>query len=85
MERIYDDPRGRPKEADSRARTSKFLCLIADGMNAEKAAREARIGPWRALKIVTESDFTDVVRAIRDGDVELAAVVVAPEPDTLAA
>lgn len=65
VERIYDDPRGRPSADESRLRTQRFLCLIADGMDAEQAAREAKIGPWRALRIVTESDFREIVQAIR--------------------
>jgi len=49
------------------AQASRFLCLIAEGHDAKTAAKTAGLNPWRALDIVTESSFTDIVQAIREG------------------
>jgi hypothetical protein len=57
---------------------------MAEGMSAEQAAKAAKIGPWRALRIVTESDFLEIVQAIKAGAGPVA-VEVAESPDTLAA
>lgn len=70
---------GRPTANDAAHRKARFLTLIADGADAEQAARKANLSPWRALKIVTECDFNDVVRAIREGAGPVVAVV---EPET---
>lgn len=67
--------RGRPNAPETRARTGRFLCLIAEGMDAEQAARAAKIGPWRALRIVTETDFREIVEAIRAGAGPVTAIV----------
>lgn len=69
---------GRPTASDSRARKAHFLCLIADGKDAVQARKLSGIDPDRALRIVTESDYLDVVRAIRDTGGFVAAVVEAP-------
>jgi hypothetical protein len=57
---------GRPRAADSRARHARFLELVAAGRTPYDAAREARIDPWRALRLVCEHDLVGVVRALRE-------------------
>lgn len=84
VDKIWNAKAGRPSTDETRARTSQFLCLMADGLTAEQAAREARIGPWRALRIVTETDFLGIVQAIRDGAGPVA-VQVAERPGSIAA
>lgn len=69
---------GRPRGDEARARKAHFLCLIADGRDAVEARKESGIDPDRALRIVTESDYLDVVRAIREGAGFVAAIVEAP-------
>jgi len=61
------DQRGRPTAVQVQAQASRFLCLIAEGHDAKTAAKTAGLNPWRALDIVTESSFTDIVQAIREG------------------
>lgn len=56
---------GRPHPHDTKARTATFLRLLADGTPPEQAARDAKISPWRALRIVTAPDFPDLVQALR--------------------
>lgn len=58
---------GRPSRDESERRTARFLCAVADGKDAVEAAKAAHLSPWKALRIVTESDFRDVVQAIRMG------------------
>jgi hypothetical protein len=67
--------KGRPRTDEAAARKARFLCAIADGSDAVQAAKDARLDPWRALRIVTECDYLDVVRAIRDGAGPVVAVV----------
>lgn len=71
----------RPNGIESARRKARFLTLIAEGSDAEHAAREAGLSPWRALRIVTEADFLDIVRAIRAGCGPVA-VQVEPASDT---
>jgi hypothetical protein len=75
----------RPESRDAKARTSAFLCAIADGRDAVTAAKDAKLDPWRALRIVTETDFNDVVRAIRLGLADVVAVELDADPGELAA
>ena len=63
---------GRPHSTDTRERTAKFLCLVAAGMPADQAAKQAKLGPWRALRIISESSYADLLAAIRDST-EIAA------------
>lgn len=56
----------RPESRDSRARAGKFLCLIASGADVVAARKQAGIDPDRALRIVTESDFAEIVSTIRE-------------------
>lgn len=67
---------GRPTRTEQKRREAQFLCAIADHGDATKAAKDARLNPWRALTIVNEAGFRDVVRAIRDEGVGPVAVVV---------
>lgn len=64
----------RPTASESRRRKVAFLCAVASGTAADQAAKDAGLDPWRALRIVTESDFNDVVRAIREGAGPVVAV-----------
>lgn len=57
---------GRPRAADSRARHARFLELVAAGVAYAEAAQVARIGPWRALRLVSDPGFCEVVRALRE-------------------
>lgn len=84
MDKTWSAKEGRPSAVESRARTGRFLTLMAEGMTAEQAAREAKIGPWRALRIVTETDFLGIVQAIRDGAGPVA-VTVGDQPGSIAA
>lgn len=68
----------RPTASESRARKARFLCLIAEGCDAVNARKQAGIDADRALRIVTESDYLDVVRAIREGAGPIVAIVEAP-------
>lgn len=69
---------GRPTATDSRARAARFLTLVAEGLPADEAAKQAQLGPWKALRIVSEASFNDVVRAIREGAGPVVAIVEAP-------
>lgn len=71
LDKIWSAREGRPSAEESRLRTSRFLTLVASGVEADVAAKQAKIGPWRALRIVTEATYHDVVQAIRD-DAEAA-------------
>lgn len=75
---------GRPTATDSRARAARFLTLVAEGLPADEAAKQAQLGPWKALRIVSEASFNDVVRAIREGAGPVVAIV-APVTEDLAA
>lgn len=66
---------GRPTATDSRARAARFLTLVAEGLPADEAAKAANLGPWKALRIVSEASFNDVVRAIREGAGPVVAIV----------
>lgn len=57
--------RGRPKAAESRQRRAEFLRLVAAGVPEVEAAKQARLGPWAALAIVTSADYQHVVDALR--------------------
>jgi hypothetical protein len=61
---------GRPTGIDSLRRRSKFLLLLAEGVDAVEARKQAGVDPDRALRIVTDSSFAEIVQALR---AELAA------------
>lgn len=61
---------GRPTGVDAQRRKGRFLTLMAEGVDPVEARKEAGIAADRALRIVTDSSFQDIVRALRD---ELAA------------
>jgi hypothetical protein len=63
---------GRPHAADSRARHASFLELVAAGASYFEASKAARLSANKALRIVSEPTFADVVLAIREGT-EVAA------------
>lgn len=70
--------RGRPTGSDSRARKARFLNLIADGYTPDAAVEESKVSHKKAIKIMSERDYLDVVRAIRDGAGPVIAIVEAP-------
>jgi hypothetical protein len=53
--------RGRPRAADSKQRRKEFVRLIASGEDFDKAALDARIGPVRALAILSEPEIRQII------------------------
>jgi len=64
---------GRPTALQSKQRTGRFLILVAEGRDIVEARKEAGIDADRALRIVGESDFREIVDAIRERFAEIAA------------
>jgi hypothetical protein len=48
---------GRPREHESRRRTSEFLRLLAGGAMPHDAARQAGVKPERALRLLGDPVF----------------------------
>jgi hypothetical protein len=71
---------GRPGKDDSLRRKGIFLALMAEGHDAVAARKKAGIHPDRALRIVTESGFLEIVQALRAG-----TAVVGADDDRIAA
>lgn len=62
--------RGRPTGLESQRRKGKFLALMAAGADPVDARKQAGIAADRALRIVTDSSYAEVVKALQE---ELAA------------
>lgn len=57
----------RPIRHDSRERTRRFAELVAkDDTRLEQAAKDARIDPWRALRLLSDPQFRALVDAYDD-------------------
>jgi len=56
-----DTMTGRPRAAESERRRREFLRLVAAGADFDAAAREARIKPARALKLLSHPDVRQLL------------------------
>ena len=58
---------GRPSADEQARRTDVFLRLAAGGARLDVAARDARVKPDRALRIVSDPGFWPRVYELRNG------------------
>ena len=58
---------GRPLRLESEQRAEEFLRLAAAGASLDVAARDAKVEPVRALRLVSEPDFWPRVYELRNG------------------
>lgn len=54
---------GRPTRRESAARRQEFIRLVASGEDFDKAARDARIQPIRALSILSQPEVRPLLAA----------------------
>lgn len=74
-EATVNQPRGRPSRRDSDARALRFAQLVAqDDTKFEQHARTCKLDPWRALRLLSDNHFREIVDGLSDD-----------EPATLAA
>lgn len=59
---------GRPIRFESEARRREFARLVAGGLRLDRAARQAKIDPWRALALVDSPEMIGLLREVRPGD-----------------
>ena len=55
----------RPGRFESEGRRRKFAALVAHGVRLDNAARQARLDPWRALRLVDSPEMIDLLRECR--------------------
>ncbi len=60
---------GRPIRHDGERRRRAFVTLVAAGVRLDEAARQAKLDPWRALRLVDSPEMRDMLTALTGRDV----------------
>lgn len=57
----------RPIRHESEGRRREFVRLVASGVRLDRAAREARLDPWRALRLADSPEMLSMLAEVRPG------------------